>query len=601
MDGITFFLPPLSKKGYEMIRCKGCGRSNPTLELVCPECSSPPELTERECAELLCEAEKKIRRNDYIGSVDIYKFLAAAGSVDGERELGLILERGVLLPRDLDAANQYYFSAARKGDALSAYKYSRNVVGTRGISDYWLALSALLGCGEAYPEAFSLYASYKERSTAAYYCSLLAESGDVDAIAEMARRHLYGDGVVQSERMAKWYMDRIDRPPLHALKLYKRLQAVTERSQRPTEPQFIDRNKIIERLIAASRKYGHTKILLMLCNMYSECDTKDKDVFLALLHIEGIEFQKNVEVGILMLEEAMQSGSVMGAKCLGDLYSGGEHIERNLKLATEYYRRAAELGGEGEYENLGDIFHNGIITEPDYALAISLYQQGAIEGDFGCQRKLKIMQEERERNYVEATKLERTAPAEAFLLFKKATDAGYLPAHARIGWYYERGIGTEIDRKKAFYHYKAAYEAGDKRAIESLGRCYARGIGTAFDFHKASKLLSIAREMGSHSADRELYRIYENKKRHMLRSLYSTAMRLYYNKKYDLARSMLEACMNMGLGEATYAIGCLYEFGITTAADRKVALRFYKKATEQGFTDPRQYHKQSMLRIWKQK
>ena len=584
-----------------MIRCKNCGRDNPHYDPICPGCSSAPELTERECANLLLEAEERLIKNDFLLATEIYKFLSAAGCPDGERELGLILERGVLVPRDLDAAIKYYYSAATKGDALSAYKYSRLSVGAGSRSDYWLALSALLGCTEAYPDAFALYASYKEKTTATYYCSLLAERGDVDAIVEMARRHLYGDGVEQSERMAKWYMERIERPPLHALKLHKRLQAVMGRSIRPSMPEFTERNKITERLIAASRKFGYTKILLLLCKMYTECGSPDASVFLALLHIEGIEFQKNVDLGISILEDAMLRGSVMGAKCLGDLYARGEHIEKNHALATKYYRRAAEMGGQGEYENLGDIFYRGVFTEPDYALAISLYQMGAIEGDYACQRKLKMMQDQRERNYIEATKLERTSPNDAFLLYKKSVEAGYLPAHARIGWYYERGIGTDINRKEAFRHYKAAYEAGDKRAIESLGRCYARGIGTAFDFNRASELLSIAREMGSHSADRELFRIYENKKRHMIRSLYSTATRLYYNKKYDVARNMFEVCMGLGLGEATYSIGCLYEFGITTAPDRKTALRFYKKAYDQGYSDPRQYHKQNMLRIWKQK
>ena len=584
-----------------MIRCKGCGRPNTSYELSCPDCSAPTELSDREYADLVAEAKYKTAANDYLGATNIYKFLASIGCPDGERELGLILERGILLPRDIETAIQYYYSAAQKGDALSAYKYSRMAVSKSGVSDYWLALAALLGCSEAYPDAFNLYAGYKERSTAAYYCSLLAAEGDVDAMVEMARRHLYGDGVEQNERIAKWYIERIERPPLHAIKLYRRLQSVTYRSQRPGEYRFMDRNKIIERLIAASRKLGYTKILLKLCLMYQKNGTRDKDVFLALLHIEGIEFQKNVELGISILEEAMLNGSVMGAKCLGDLYARGEHIEQNTELATKYYRRAAELGGDGEYESLGDVFHNGMITEPDYALAISLYQKGAIEGDFACRRKLKLMQDEREKAYIEATKIERTSPNEAFLLYKKSVEAGYLPSHARIGWYYERGIGTDVDRKKAFHHYKAAYEAGDKRAVESLGRCYARGIGTAFDFNKASKLLSIAREMGSHSADRELFRIYENKKRHMVRSLYSTATRLYYNKKYDIAKDMLEVCMNLGLGEATYSIGCLYEFGITVAPDRRIAMRFYKKAQDQGYTDPRQYHKQSMLRIWKQK
>ena len=209
------------------------------------------------------------------------------------------------------------------------------------------------------------------------------------------------------------------------------------------------------------------------------------------------------------------------------------------------------------------------------------------------------MREEREKNYAEGCKIEKTSPEDAFKYFKKSVTAGYMPAHARIGWYYERGIGTKVNRKAAFTHYKAAYDAGDKRAVESLGRCYARGIGTAFDFKRASELLSKAKEMGSYSADKELYRIYENKRRHMVRSLYSTAMRLYYNKKFELAREMLETCMQLGVPDAIYAIGCLYEFGITTAPDRKIALRFYKKAYSEGYSDPVQGHKQIMLKMSK--
>lgn len=584
-----------------MIKCKKCGKSNPFYLPICPECNTPPELSEDECQGLLSEAEEAISRNDFTRAVDIYKFLAAAGNARGERELGLILEKGILLPRDVNMAMQYFYSAALRTDAFSAYKYSTLVVGNESIADFWLAYSALMECTNAYPDAFALYNRYKEKATAAYYCSLLAEGEDTDAIIEMARRHLYGDGVEQNERMAKWYIERLDRIPLHALKLHRRLTAVREMAIRPELPEFKEKRRITERLIEAAKKFGFSKVLLLLSRLYQSYGGADSDLFIALLHIEGIEFQKNPEIGVEMLKDCVAKGSVRAAKQLGDLYARGEFTERDNRLATYYYRRAAEMGGNGEYENLGDIFRSGLLTEPDYALSVSMYKKGADEGDFGCQRKLKMMEEERERCYVEATRLERSLPNEAFKLFKKSVELGYPPAHARIGWYYERGIGTKVNRKLAFTHYKAAYDVGDKRAIESLGRCYARGIGVAFNFKRAAELLSIAREMGSHSADKELYRIYENKKRHMVRSLYSTAMELYFNKKYDLAADMLLMCMDLGLGDATYAIGCLYEFGINREPDRKTALRYYKKANEQGYTDPRQYHKQSMLRMWKAK
>ncbi len=582
-----------------MIKCKKCGTLNLDYTSVCQKCSAPIELSELEISELLSEVENRLDMNDFSRAVDIQKMLAEAGVVEGERGLALILERGVLVPQNIEMALEYYYSAAKKGDPYSAYKYSKLVVGNESESDFWLAFAALNECKDAYADAFALYSRYREREIAAYYCSLLANDGDVDAIIEMARRHLYGDGVAQDERQAKWYMERVDRTPLHALKLYRRLHAVEEKSVRPKMPTFTDRNRIIQRLIDGARKFGYTKVLLKLAELYAKNGTKDAPVYMASLHIEGIEFEKNVEEGIRILEDAMHDGSVAAAKMLGDLYVAGEQVEKNERLAMYYYYRAARLGGHGDYENLGDIFHSGELSEPDYAIAFGLYQRGAEMGDHKCQIKLNKMIEEREINYIEACKLERTSPEEAFPLFKKSVDAGYLPAHARIGWYYERGIGTEVNRKAAYTHYKAAYDAGDKRAIESLGRCYARGIGTAFDFKRASELLSVAREMGSQSADKELYRIYENKKRHMVRSLYSTAMRLYYNKKYDISRSMLEMCMQLGLGDATYAIGCLYEFGITCNPDRKIALKYYKKAYEQGYSDPRQYHKQSMLRISK--
>ena len=580
-----------------MIKCKKCGRLNLDYTTSCENCSSPMELTQAEVDELLLELEDRLTMNDFTRVVDIHRLLAECGVMEGEKGLALILEKGVLVPRDLDGAIKYYYSAAKKGDPFSAYKYSKLVVGNDALSDFWLAYAALMNCREAYSDAFALYSRYKERETAAYYCYILAEDGDLDAIIEMARRHLYGDGVSQNELMAKWYYDRLERTPMYATKIYRRLQAVEGAGINPEKPKFTERNKMIKKLIAGAKKLGYNKVLLILSELYAKGETKDAKVFLANLHIEGIEFERNVEKGISILEDAMNSGSAVGAKLLGDLYRDGIQVDKDDRKAMYYYNRAADLGGQDLWEFLGDVFHGSEMAEPNYTTAYKMYETGALAGDYACQSKLKMMNEERERNYIEATKLERTNPEEAFPLFKLSVDAGYLPAHARIGWYYERGIGTPVNRKAAFNHYKAAYEVGDKRAIESLGRCYARGIGTAFNFKAASDLLTAAREMGSHSADRELYRIYENKKKHMIRGLYSTAMRLYYNKKYDLSRSMLELCMQLGLGDATYAIGCLYEFGITTAPDRKIALRFYKKAYEQGYSDPRQYHKQNMLSI----
>lgn len=582
-----------------MIKCKNCGSENKSYYVICEECASEFTLNDEEAIELCSEAKKCFGTGDYTRAVRIYKFLAELGIREGERELALILEAGKLLPRNIELATSYFYSAAKKGDILSAYKYSRLVSRLNSdVGDFWLAYSAVMGCSESYAETAMLYSKYGDEESSSYYIRLCADAGDIDAIVEMARRHLYGVGVKESENIAKWYINKLEKIPLFAIKLYHRLRIVSA-AEEPRALVFTHRNRILRALIAEAKKQGLRTVLLNLAKMLAKCKAPDAAVDLASLYIEGVEFPQDIDMGISLLERAAKAGSAVGAAYLGDLFKDGKYVERDEKRALEYYKKAVELGAEGVFEALGDVFSSGELTEPELILALSLYERGAALGIKSCEKKAKAIKDEREKNYLEACRIEKNSSEDAFPLLKKSVDAGYNLAHAKIGYYYEYGIGTPTNRKMAFYHYKTAMELGDVRAIESIGRCYARGIGVAFDFKLASKYLSEAKKAGSASADRELYRIYENKKRHMIRSLYSTAIRLFYNKKFDLSRSMLEVCMSFGMPEAIYTVGCLYEFGITLPADRIIARRFYDKAAELGYEDKAQSHKQKILKMSK--
>lgn len=582
-----------------MIKCKNCGSENTSYYVICEECASEFVINDDEADALVAEAKRCYNSSDFTQVVRIYKFLAELGVRDGERELALMLEAGKLLPRDIELATSYFYSAAKKGDVLSAYRYSRLISRFNDDeSDFWLAYSAVMGCHDSYADAALLYSRYGDEETAAYYIRLCADGGELDAIVEMARRHLYGIGVLKNENIAKWYIDKLDKIPIFALKLYRRLRVVSS-AKEPRALVFAHRNRIIRALIAEAKKKGLRALLINLAKMLSKCNAPDTAVDLASLYIEGIEFPQDISKGVSLLEEAANAGSAVGAVYLGNLYAEGRYTERDEKLALEYYRRAVELGADGVFEALGDVFSDGVLTEPEMMLALSLYERGESLGIKSCEKKAKAIRVEREKNYLEACRVEKSSPEDAFPLFKRSVDAGYNLAHAKIGYYYEMGIGTEINRAAAFCHYKTAMELGDSRAYEGLGRCYARGIGVAFDFKTASKYLSEAKKLGSASADRELYRLYENKKKHMMRSLYSTAIRLFYNKKFDLSRSMLEVCMSFGMPEAIYTVGCLYEFGITLPADRGIARKFYDKASELGYEDRAQAHKQRILKMSK--
>ena len=146
-----------------MIKCKKCGRLNQDYTPICQECRSLMTLTEAEVEELLSELEDRLTMNDFSRVVDIHRLLAEAGVVEGERGLALILERGVLVPRDLESAIKYYYSAAKKGDAHSAYKYAKLTVGNERLCDFWLAYAASMECRDAYADAFLLLTPCRRR------------------------------------------------------------------------------------------------------------------------------------------------------------------------------------------------------------------------------------------------------------------------------------------------------------------------------------------------------------------------------------------------------------------------------------------------------
>lgn len=582
-----------------MIKCKKCGKENVTFDPICVHCASEFELTDAEAKILLSKAADNMRERKYNEAVDLYRFLGSIGITEGERVFAFILERGVLVPRDLDMAMQYYFSAAKKADPPSAYRYSKLISRSGSkTSDFWLSLAAILGEKSAYSDAIHLYDRSGDASSAAYYCSLLAKEGDTDAIIEMARRHLYGAGVKKSEENAKWYMDKISHPPIYAMKLYYRLRGV-ENSEKPSLPAFRSYDKIMRELISDARKMNLRTVLFTLSEIFAKSNAPDAPVSLANLYIEGIDVEKNVELGIQLLERAKNAGSARGAKCLGDLFAKGEHVERDLDRAVEYYKFAATLKNDGAYESIGDFFLDDSISEPDPYLALTIFERGAADGDKSCAEKANRIKREREKNYFDAIELEKTDREAAFELFYKSIKAGYLPAHAKIAPYYENGIGTKVNRREAFRHYKAAVDAGDKRALYDLGRCYAHGIGTKFNFKAASAALTLARDLGQANADAELRRIYENKKKHMLRSLYSTAMSMLYKKDFAESKRLLEICAGLGSTEATYSLGCLYEFGVGVPADRRTALSYYKIAYAGGYSDYDQSQKQKILKVTK--
>lgn len=580
-----------------MIKCKNCGGLTEYKgESHCPNCRTEYTVTALEASDMMKEARAAIKSRDYETARENVHFLANRGITDAEREYGAMLERGKILPRDLDLASKYYLSAARKNDPYSAYKYSCLTARTdEKISDFWLSYAALIGSKDAYPKAAEAYRKIGDEETATYYYSLAADCDDTRAIFTMAKRYYSGIGAPQSEECAKWYMDRLAIPPIYAIRLKLMLRGVTPK-EAPKVP-FIHRTAILRRLCRDAEKFGFAEARLNLTRMLADGQDPKPLFELGKLLAEGVGCKTDPEEAIRALENAQALGSSDAAKYLGDMFISGKIVPRDISRALSHYEHATSLGYSSAYEAMGDIFREGELVPCNVAYAIELYKTGGNMGDENCRNKAMELTAERSRLYQMAMSLESTDPERAFDALSLSAAMGYVPSHRELGRYFENGIGTKTDRHAAYFWYSFAVKKSDMDALYDLGRCYAHGIGTAFDFDLAMDTLMKAVRHGNSRASTELERLKRNKTKALSRQLFSKAMRLIYMQKYKDAIALLELCYRAGNPQAAYTLGCMYEFGLGGYTDRETAKSLYEYSFRERFRDPRQEYKLKILRM----
>ncbi len=579
-----------------MIRCSKCGYIGAYVEPTCPECKEKIVLTPEEIDYKIAEVENAEDKKKYELAAEGHHLLADLGRLESQKRYAMMLEKGDIVAKDIDAAEKYYYMATEKNDGFSAFRYSRLVERhSDKAAMFWLNYAAALGCVDSYPVFAEKLAISGEDELANYYYALAAAYDHTDSIVTLAKRYYNGIGCEQSHPYAKWYMDKLILPPIHAIKMAYKLRSV--KSEDPGIPKHPDFDKMLRRLSVKAKDYGFDNAYRYLSEMLSDRGDVHAKLTLGVLYAEGIGGDKNPERALELLNESARLGNPDAYKQLGDIYISGEIVEQNPSHALECYKEAAKLGMTNAYEVMGDIFFEGKLIKRSVIKAIALYDLGAKEGHSSCQRKSDNLKDQRESLCERGLIAKRLAPNEAFRCFAVSANMGYIPAFKEMARCFLDGIGIKKNRSQAFLWTERAVEAGDEGALYEYGLCYARGIGTAFDFARARDILARAARLGNEEAKEELARIMANKKRHLVNGVYSKAIRLFYMKKYEEAEKMLRICLKLNHAKGIYTLGCINEFGLGIPTNRDLAFRLYETAFELKFRDPRSEYKLKILKM----
>ena len=592
-----------------MIKCKNCEYVSDYTGRPCPICGaknviseSDIELSRRELAAAVTEKNpKKISACRHL--------LADSGDVESMREYAKMLEKGEYRVKDIDTAMNYYYKAAKRFDAYSAYRFSK--LASRSNTEhsrFWLRFAALLGSIDSYPEASELFASEGKEDIAAYYSALAAECNDTLSIVNIAKRWHEGCGVEKNDAHAKWYLDKLSIPPISAIKLAYKLRQV--HAEEPPKLAFPDYYRYVKLLCDNAKALGFDSAYFYLTSLLAKNGDINAECALGVMLLLGKGCEADTDRALAVLDSNIRHGNPAAAVYLGEEYLCGERLEKNTELAMKYFKKASDLGYPEAYEKLGDIYRYAEGQDKDVGRAIELYELAAAGGCESAKIKASELKAKREDFFLEAYQTinmkERVTPDEAFSAFRAAaiaTAMGEIKAATLLARCYAFGFGTKKDRKSAFFWYKHAAEKGESGAYLYLGLCYARGIGTAFSFNLAVKWLNEAASLGIEAAQGEITLLYNRKMKKMINSLYAKSVELIYMKKFAEAAQLLSSYESIGHPKSLYTLGCLYEFGRGVArSSRKKAEEYYELAFRgsrdfPSFKDPASRYKLTILKM----
>jgi len=172
-------------------------------------------------------------------------------------------------------------------------------------------------------------------------------------------------------------------------------------------------------------------------NIIAECQFR-----IAWLYHSGVDFPVDHQRALFWFRKAAKNNSSAANYYCGWMYVNGFGVRENMKTSVIYFRRAAELGYEGN-----------LIGEATI--------ERSIDGDAHCE--------------------EPEGTADVLNVTMQAADMGNTEAQYSLGHFYATGEGVNQNTLAALYWWRKAAEQGHAPAQYRLSEAYRLGIGVEPD------------------------------------------------------------------------------------------------------------------------
>lgn len=279
---------------------------------------------------------------------------------------------------------------------------------------------------------------------------------------------------------------------------------------------------------------------------------------LSSLYYRGVTGKPDFDKAFQWEKKAADNRYVPAMEGLAWLYRAGLGCERDLEKAKYWYEQAAEYGYVGAYSPLAATCETLLLDD-----AVKWWEKAAdLNDSYACYHLGKLYKDgygKQKPNYQKAADL-----------FRRASEPEHnqVEAQYELGQMYYLGYGfVGRDFREALRWFQSAAEAGQVDSQYNTAYQYQYGLGVEQNIDAAIEWFEKAAAHGHALSQVDVANLYA--------SLHTAA-------GYEKARHWYEQACEQNCFKAYRKLGDLYFWGLGCQADRAKALRYYRKAAEQG-------------------
>ncbi|CAB4411614.1 unnamed protein product [Rhizophagus irregularis] len=263
---------------------------------------------------------------------------------------------------------------------------------------------------------------------------------------------------------------------------------------------------------------------------------------------------KNLNQAIYWYKKSAEKGNAIAQYNLGNCYRFGKGVEKDLFKAFEFYEKSSNNGYLNAQFELGYCYSNGFGTVLNIEKACELYKIAAEKGHNNAQYNLSLLL------YSPGEGINKVEK-DLFEKVEKLAEEGCLDSQNQLGYYYNHGIGTKINKEMAFELYKIVAEKDHSIAQNNLGDLYKNDEEFKKAFYWYNKAAEDSNNIIAQYNVGQCYELGIGVDKN-----YSKAFN-YYQKSYDLDHL-----------ESYFQLGYCYINGLGTKIKRKKGLELYNEA-----------------------